>query len=295
MFDTATAAALRHKLLGKQNPDGGWGFGGKTSWTEPTAFAVLALNMGEETDAVRRAGQWLLQSQRADGGWSPQPHVDVSTWVTSLATLALLPHDWAQPNRQRAFNWLQKQVKPPESLLVQILARWNRQPRQEIDRFGSSWYPGTAAWVTPTAITVLTFLQIERSTGDNTFHDLARKGQAYLLAHRCPDGGWNHGGSRLGNERPSSYPETTGLALLALQGVPASELTLSLERGRALIADPLSGEGLWWLELGLRAHGLAPPVLPKRFPDRSPRETALQLLAISAADPRNILLSTHNV
>ncbi len=278
-----------------QNPDGGWGFQGKSSWTEPSAFVLLALGLGGECDASQRTAKWLIASQRQDGGWGPQPAVDVSTWLTSLVTLSLLPHQWPEAKRQQAFDCLQKQIQPSESLFFRVLSRLNGQPIQDVNHFGRSWYPGTAAWVYPTAIAVITFLQLERLTGSKTFGDLGRKGQAYLLSRRCNDGGWNHGGAHLANEEPFSYPEMTGLVLLALGGVPGQELSPAFAKARQFIADPASGEGLSWLQLGLAKHGISALSPPTTFPCRQPREIALRLLALSADNPRNLLVSPHSL
>ena len=295
MDGRAEAEILQRTLLERQRPDGSWGFQGKTSWTEPTALALLALGLGDDSDVCRRATRWLRQSQRPDGGWSPQPQVGVSTWLTSLATLALLHRSWPETDRGRALGWLQAQVKPEESLLVQFVAALKHQPTPEINRYGSSWYPGTAAWIFPTAITVLTFQEAARLTGSRHFLELASRGQQYILSRRCSDGGWNHGGSRLANEEPVSYPETTGLALLALGGVPDQEIRPSIAQAQRSLRAPLSGEGLCWLQLGLAAHGFPLQPSEERFVYRSPRDMALRLLALSANDPRNFLVARHSL
>src|SRR5579864_8985336 len=79
-------SALVTSLLQAQNPDGGWPYQGGSSWTEPTALSLLALGARPE---CTHGYAWLAARQRPDGGWSPQPPVDQTTWVTSL--VALLP------------------------------------------------------------------------------------------------------------------------------------------------------------------------------------------------------------
>src|SRR6188474_1159078 len=92
-------------LLHKQNPDGGWPYVRGKSWTEPTAYAVMALHGTGESAAVGRAVRWILATQRADGGWAPQAEVEDSTWVTGL--VALLPEALLSSTvYDRAVRWL---------------------------------------------------------------------------------------------------------------------------------------------------------------------------------------------
>ena len=52
-----------------------------------------------------------------------------------------------------------------------------------------------------------------------------------------------------------SYPETTGMALLALHGTTGPEVTQGLKRGEQHLAACQSSEAASWLRLGLGAHG----------------------------------------
>jgi squalene-hopene/tetraprenyl-beta-curcumene cyclase len=73
--------AAVHWLGEHQNEDGGWGedarsyddpawIGRGESTASQTAWALLALHAaGERAEAMERGVQWLLASQRADGGW----------------------------------------------------------------------------------------------------------------------------------------------------------------------------------------------------------------------------------
>ena len=123
---------------------------------------------------------------------------------------------------------------------------------------GWAWYPGTAAWVGPTAISVLALEKIEKLRGQADSADLKKRvqqGRNFLLARRCRDGGWNHGSTRALGYDSDSYPETTGMALLSLHGTSGPEVTEGLARGERHLAVCQSSEAASWLRLGLGAHG----------------------------------------
>src|SRR5574341_1256740 len=105
------ATDLLHAILSAQNSDGGWGYLFKgQSWTEPTIYALLALrDAGAGGEAVGRGERWITRTQRPDGGWSPRPSVDESTWVTALVLL-LRAGESNSPSLDRAMEWLLAQM-----------------------------------------------------------------------------------------------------------------------------------------------------------------------------------------
>jgi hypothetical protein len=115
------------------------------------------------------------------------------------------------------------------------------------------------------------------------------QGQAFLLGRRCRDGGWNHGSSKALGYDSDSYPETTGLALLALQGVRREEVLQGVARAEQHLASCRSQEAASWLRLALLAHGRKPlvPVLPSRG---ETMDLALAALAEAAGEGRNVFL-----
>jgi len=258
-------------LLGLQNADGGWSYHRGGSWTEPTCYALLALAASEGNHAVevRRGGDWLRRCQRADGGLAPRESVAESTWLTALALL--LPPGLEGIDRNRAETWTVAQ-SGRESGWVNRLRLWmlGADSLDESMRFdGWAWYPGTAAWVGPTAISILALQKLAKRGGGDRAHLEKRieEGRNFLLARRCRDGGWNHGSTRALGYDSDSYPETTGLALLALRGMNGPAIASGVERGYYHLARCQSSEAASWLRLGLGVHRPSPaPPLPRRGP-----------------------------
>lgn len=277
-------------LLAWQNADGGWGYHRGGSSTEPTTFALLALSVSGcgQTVAAKRAVQWLAASQRGDGGWPPSRNVNQSTWVTALPMI--LPKTMrAQLRLDKAKEWVLS-LQGRESTWTQRLRTYLSGGENPLDTSQEGWpfYPDTAAWVAPTAFTIL---GLERFRSDEPAQSRCRLGRAFLLSRRCSDGGWNHGSFRALGYDLGSYPETTGLALLALHSEKNTALERSLAEAEQQFSQVRSREAGCWLQLGLLAHGKA---LSSNFenlrPPRSVMETALTTLAQAAASGNNIFL-----
>ena len=245
----------------KQNRDGGWAYNKGCSWTEPTVFVLLAQTVTQVDRPAFEAGlKFLYSTQRGDGGWSPQPGVAESTWVTALP--ALLPEEAIGAARlQHALAWLEAQTG--------IESTWSYKLRQALsgdktkNPAGWAWFPGAAAWVIPTSLGMMAFERALRRGESNSLRNRLNSGSEYLAAHVCADGGWNHGSSRALGRDVDSYPETTGIALAALRHSPDRRL---IERGKAAahrhLAECRTAEGIAWLRMGLAAHG---EVVPSPF------------------------------
>jgi len=282
-------------LLNRQNSDGGWGYHGSGSWTEPTCFALLALAAGglAGSDAVARGALWLARCQRSDGGLAPRESVAESTWLTALALLLparLLPEGGL--DRKRAGIWVLHQTGR-ESGWVNRLRLWmlGANPQDSLTFDGWPWFPGAAAWVIPTAFSILALEKLGREDGGAEFGGRVAQGRAFLLARRCKDGGWNHGSTKALGYDSDSYPETTGIALLALHGSGEAEMSQALTRGEQHLAMCQSNEAAMWLTLGLLVHGrkvAAPPLAAHG----TIMETALSALADTALHGRNFFLES---
>ena len=271
----------------RQNSDGGWGYVQGPSWTEPTVFVLLAQSVSDFDEHTFEAGvKFLSAMQRRDGGWSPQPGVEESTWVTALA--AFLPEQAVGTETlRRAVAWLKGQTGRESSLSYRLRQRIAGD-REEYPN-GWAWFPGAAAWVIPTALGILAFERaLAAGDGDRALSRRVDDGRAFLFARQCADGGWNHGSNRALGRDGDSYPETTGIALAALRHAPRSD---RVERAKAAARRHLTtcrtAEGIAWLRMGLAAHGesVSSPFQP------IPRTTLDEALTALASAVHNPLLS----
>jgi hypothetical protein len=267
-------------LVHLQNEDGGWSYGRGSSWTEPTAYVLLALRAAGQTDRPFARGLAFLEKlQRQDGGWPPHVSVDESTWVTAIALLAMAGH--LKPGSlDSARRWLLAQ-SGRESGYIQRIRNWMLGVRvdEDLTHNGWPWYPGAAAWVTTTALTILALEKAARLRPDAQSHARIETGRKFLLARACKDGGWNHGSTRALGYDVGSYPETTGLALLALHAASGPAIGKGVERAEQYLSVCRSAGARSWLCLGLRAHGRSSPA-PETAPVlRTPIDTALYVLA----------------
>ena len=273
-------SALVTSLLQSQNPDGGWSYQGGSSWTEPTALCLLALGA---QSACARGYAWLAARQRPDGGWAPQPAVDQTTWVTSL--VALLPPASLSPDRlQHCIDWILQQTAEDATLWYRVRQRLLGTSGGERNS-GWPWFPGTAAWVTPTSLAILALRKLQQRAPSERVAQRIRTGQQFLLSRVCADGGWNHGSSRALGYNGGSYPETTGVALMALAGIP--HLGRNIAAAEKHWRECRSAEAASWLKLGLQAQGRKPAGWPLVKP-RNVRDTALCVLAEMVDQDHNV-------
>ncbi len=241
-----------------QNSDGGWGyFPGKQSWLEPTAWAALALHGTPESD---RAWSLLKTWQLGDGSWRPGADVQISNWGTALCvTLACVRRDYGDPFH-KGVNWLLGISGNESAMWRRALASTGLFPYDRNPAYkGWPWKPNTASWVEPTAHALVALKKASAHFGGDELQQRIRLGHAQLRDVRCADGGWNYGShAALGIDLPS-YPETTALALLGLQG--ETDLDKSLATARHMMESNPSPLALAWLRIALSLHGESVPEL----------------------------------
>src|SRR5690242_8651422 len=275
-----------------QNQDGGWPYrkGGASS-TESTVLALLAQSVEQgDPQSIERGLAWLRSAQRKDGGWPPQPQVSQSTWVTAL--VALVPRDaLGVPRHARAIDWLMGQTGREASLAYKLRNELLGEGGGVIGKHeGWPFFPGAAAWVTPSAISILALEKARRYQMPGGIQQRIEVGQQFLMDRICQDGGWNYGRANTLGVEADSYPETTGQALLALHGLPVTKLQKPLAAAQAQAGRCQSAEGLSWLQLGLQAHGITVSGPAKVLPYRHVADASLGILARAALGGRNLFL-----
>ncbi|HEY1221138.1 MAG: prenyltransferase/squalene oxidase repeat-containing protein [Bryobacteraceae bacterium] len=246
------------RLLEQQNADGGWPYRRGGSWTEPTVYALLALEGDGDSTAVERGLQWLRAAQRDDGGWQARPGVGESCWVTSLA--GLLPAERLGAERHRhAIAWLSATTGLESTTLYRV-RQWlmGNQAPPEMAAPGWPWVTGSAAWVSPTSLGILALGRENRLHPAPGLESRIDEGRRFLINRMCKGGGWNHGSTRALGYESSAYPETTGMALAALRGCHGRETDQSLAVALRFLDGCHSADALNWLRLGLAAHARMP-------------------------------------
>jgi hypothetical protein len=279
--------ALRHA----QNADGGWGYfsdtnaGSRDSWLEPTAYAALAL-LGEP--ASDRAWKLLSSWQLPDGSWKPSEKVAVSSWGTSLClTIAIARNEWSAPAR-KGVDWLLGSTGVESSLINTIAAKIGLlKSERDLSLKAWPWKPGTSGWVEPTSHAIVALKRAAAKWPSVELTDRVQIGEAQLMDTRGRDGGWNYGSpAALGVDLPS-YPETTGLALLALQEKKGLEGAFDL--AWKMMRDTPSPLARAWLVTSMRLHGMTPP---EQTGDPSGDIMITAVEALSAAEGNWKLMST---
>jgi hypothetical protein len=245
------------RLRQTQNADGGWGFfPGKQSWLEPTFYAAIAL---QGDPAADRAWTLLKSWQAADGGWRPSADVQVPSWSTSLCVrLAQSRGEFGEPF-QKGIAWLLSSAGNEGPLWWRMLRRTGLfgGTDRNLELKGWPWKPNSASWVEPTSHAIVALKQASVKVSSDKLWERVRIGEAHLMDVRCSDGGWNVGNRSARQQDLVAYPETTAIALLALQG--HSDLGKSIDLATRLAGETISPLARAWLTIALRMHGVDVP------------------------------------
>ena len=270
------------RLRQTQNADGGWGyFPGKQSWLEPTFYAAVAL---QGDPAADRAWELLKSWQGSDGGWRPAADVQVPGWGTSLCvSLAHSRGEFGEPFK-KGVAWLLNVKEVGTALWARMLFRTKLfgAPDRNIDLIGWPWKPGQASWVEPNSHAIVALKQAWMKVPSARLQDRVRMGEAELMDVRCGDGGWNYGSSAALKVALVAFPETTGLALIGLQGHAGLEKSLDLAARMA--RETVSPLARAWLTIALRVHGADVPASTAKIAT-TPETAVLALSLIAEQNP----------
>lgn len=244
-------------LRANQNPDGGWSyFPGKASWLEPTAYAMLALHDTAGSGPILDRAWKLVRSwQHPDGSFQPGAEVKDGTWVTALALTLARVRGVDDAAVHSSIDWLLHVVGQEHNL-------WTRtgsflhliKARLDVSHEGWPWRDGNASWIEPTAHAIVAL----KKAGVYRAGEVKRRvrdGEDLVLSRRCTDGGWNYGTPNMLYFDLPSYPETTALALLALDGRNEREYPGAVEISTKFHVETKSSLGRAWLQIALRCHG----------------------------------------
>jgi hypothetical protein len=297
-------------LAAAQNADGGWAPqpGGPSS-TEATALALWALaafraREPELNAATGRGLGWLCARQRPDGSWPMNDQVPESNWMSTLAVLSLAQLESERERAVRGGAWLLAEKSRPMSWGARLYfwlypEKWVAE--QDMSLRGWSWAQGTTAWVEPTSLALVAIKQLAPFLPSQQVRDRIREGELVLRDRMCIGGGWNYGNKRVMGIAVPPYPDTTALALIALQDQPADEaVQASLTVLDDMLTDNRSGLVLALSTLCLQLYGrdvgaLRAELLGRfretRF-DGSMRTTALALLALDE-QARHFAVPSH--
>jgi squalene cyclase len=285
-------------LIDRQLADGGWSFisTATQSAVEPTALALLGL-AADAAQERAAAKQLLLDSQNPNGSWPAFVGDDrEGSGLTGLALYSLQRCGVAGVPVERAIQWLLN-TRGHES---HWFWKWkfrtaDRHVQFDPDKFGWPWMCGTVSWVVPTAYSLLALKAGSAFPEKDLLQFRVQRGVDMLYDRVCPHGGWNAGNGVVYGQPMAPHPDTTALALLALQReAPTPSIAAGLDwleqRARTCSA-PWS---LAWSVLALNAFGrrtefsiarLAANVWPAQIENSA--ALALVSLALGCASGRN--------
>lgn len=269
-----------------QNRDGGWGYApGRDSWLEPTCYALLALHGDSlSVESAERAWSLIRSWQLPDGAWRPAAAVQDATWATALCLTLHSVRGVYDESWSRGTSWLLGTTGSEGGWLERILVSiW--KPANDFDRRykGWPWRPDCASWVEPTAHAMIALKRALRSGAPGSLAGRAagrlRDAERMLLDRRTADGGWNYGNRRVLETDLPSYPETTAVALLGLDGSSGVDWNRALDGAFRMWEETESRLARAWLAILLRNHGRQVPETAEPLAATDPLLTALEAMA----------------
>ncbi len=238
---------------------------------------------------------FLLRIQNPDGSWPAFVGDDQNgSGFTGLAFYVLRHCDIEGETIDRATRWL-LHSRGRESVWPW---RWkfrtlDRHAHFNPCKFGWSWTPETVSWVVPTSYSLLALKNGNRHS--RRARGRIHRGVEMLYDRICPGGGWNAGNGIVYGSPMVPHPDTTAIALLGLQGEPASEpISTSLDWLERRAETCFAPWSLAWAILALNAYGrtirglierLAGPAEPAEIQDCA--TLAVAAMGLGCADGLN--------
>ena len=177
-------SALVAALVAAQNSDGGWPYRKGTSWTEPT---VLAFWHWERRARRRRAaspgcaaGRRLTGDGRRRRAWNRPP--GLLHWSRCCP-----PESIGQERLDHALSWIVAQMGTNSTFWFRLRERLLGSHTAE-ENPGWPWFPGTAAWVTPTALAIVALEKSENT--EPSAEKLRRIDMGRQFSDGAPVRGW---------------------------------------------------------------------------------------------------------
>lgn len=260
-----TITGYLERLQTLQLPNGSWPYRkmDAVGFTEATSYALLAYRAaGKAAPHADACFHWLLTLRRKSGGYAAQEAVQFSNWTTSLVVLAQLHHG-RQQDAQSGIDWLLGTVgiegEPLTRALRNVFGKETPYPQ---NHQGWPWTRGAVSWIMPTVLGTEALRKANQLHPSSDRQKRVREGEGAVLERRCSDGGWNHGASSALGVDHHSYPETTGMALLCLRHLEASQIAGADEFVLSYLKKRHSAVTTSWLQLGLVSRGKSVPPLP---------------------------------
>jgi hypothetical protein len=176
-----------------------------------------------------------------------------------LAIIALSAFPEHKKRVLEAARWLLVQEGSKPGILAQLIlwatgrSNINRVNR---DLVGWSWVPHSFSWVEPTSYALTALKKVRASLDAETVNERIQQGEAMIYDRMCKGGGWNYGNSKVLDYALWPYPDTTAVALIALQdraADPANQESLQALRKTADEAN--SGLAASWAAISLNVYG----------------------------------------